>query len=90
MILICHFIKDFISWSLDSYCFGMSLTTGQNIIKVKGTSSLYWFSIFMSFSRGRDVPCAGIVLSDTWACTIVCESHIMITMKNTYNDNNEK
>ena len=36
----------------------------------------------MSFSQGRDVPCADIVLSDTWACAIVCESHIMITMTN--------
>ena len=60
----------------------MSHTTGQNIIKVKGTSSLHSFSIFMSVSHGRNVPCADIVLSATWVCAVVCESYIIITLTN--------
>ena len=58
----------------------MSLTTGQKIIKVKGTTSLHWFSIFIWFSHGRSVLYAEIVLSDAWLGAVVCESNMMITM----------
>ena len=60
----------------------MSLTTGQKIIKVKGTTSLHWFSIFIWFSHGRSVLYADIVLSDAWLGAVVCESNMMITMTN--------
>ena len=60
----------------------MSLTTGQKIIKVKGTTSLHWFFILIWFSHGRNVLCADIVLSDTWLGAVVCESNIMITLAN--------
>ena len=42
----------------------------------------HWFSIFIWFSHGRNVPCADIILSYTWLSTVVCESNIMITMTN--------
>ena len=48
----------------------MSLTIGQKIIKMKGTTSLHCHSIFIWFSHGQNVPCADIILSDTWLSAV--------------------